>query len=342
MRLVFFLSGEHPQLPRAEVLGALQAEGASARVLEEFEQVLVVETEADPVKVASRLGMSHEVWMHLCTSRVEELLEAVASTDVVDLMPHGRTFAVRVERVGRSSPLVSREKLSKEVADLLRREVGFKVDLERPEVELSIALTGEVGVVGMKLASTARNQLMSRRPRHRRAFHPSTLHPALARCMVNLARAPRGGTLLDPFCGVGGILIEAGLMGMRVVGVDLDPEMVEKARMNLEGYGVRGFRLEVGDACEWKGKKVDAVATDPPYGRQASTWRREVKELYRRALPVLAGALKRGRYMCLTSPSELDLGEMAAEIGLKERERYEQRVHRSLTRRIYVFGGLRG
>jgi tRNA (guanine10-N2)-dimethyltransferase len=176
-----------------------------------------------------------------------------------------------------------------------------------------------------------------RRPKRRRAFHPSTLAPSLARCMVNLARAPRGGTLLDPFCGVGGILIEAGLMGMRVVGVDLDPGMVEKARLNLEGYGIRGFRLEVGDACGWRGRKVDAVATDPPYGRQASTGRRKLEELYSGALGAMAEVLKRGRYLCLTSPSELEVGEMARGAGLEEKERYEQRVHRSLVRRIHVF-----
>jgi tRNA (guanine10-N2)-dimethyltransferase len=338
VRLVFLLSGEHPELPKAEALAALQAEGATGRVLEEFDQVLVVETDvADPVLLASRLGMSHEVWTHLCTARVEELLEAVGSTDVVDLLPHGKTFAVRVRRVKRSSPQVSREELSKEVADLIRREVGFRVDLERPEREVGIVLTGEVGVVGIKLASTARRGMEERRPKRRRAFHPSTLAPSLARCMVNLARAPRGGTLLDPFCGVGGILIEAGLMGMRVVGVDLDPGMVEKARLNLEGYGIRGFRLEVGDACGWRGRKVDAVATDPPYGRQASTGRRKLEELYSGALGAMAEVLKRGRYLCLTSPSELEVGEMARGAGLEEKERYEQRVHRSLVRRIHVF-----
>lgn len=337
MRLVFLLSGEHPHLPRAEVLAAVQAEGGQARVLEEFDQVLVAETEVDPFLLASRLGMSHEVWTHLCTSRTGELLEAVGSTDVADLIPHGKTFAVRTVRIKRHSPEVNREELSKKVADLIRGEVKFEVDLERPEVEVCIVLTDGVGVVGMKVTDTARKQMGGRRPKFRRAFHPSTLFPSLARCMVNLARAPRGGTVLDPFCGVGGILIEAGLMGMRVWGIDLDPGMVERARTNLESYGIENFKLEVGDACRWRGKRVDAIVTDPPYGRQASTWRRSREELYRRALPSLAEALKRGKYMCLTSPSEVELGEMAGEAGLEERERYEQRVHRSLTRRIYVF-----
>jgi tRNA (guanine10-N2)-dimethyltransferase len=82
---------------------------------------------------------------------------------------------------------------------------------------------------------------------------------------------------------------------------------------------------------------VDAVATDPPYGRQASTGRRKLEELYSGALGAMAEVLKRGRYLCLTSPSELEVGEMARGAGLEEKERYEQRVHRSLVRRIHVF-----
>ncbi len=338
MRLVFLLSGEHRELPSAEVMAALQAEGVAARVLERWDQVLVVEAEnPDPFVLASRLGMSHEVWMHLCTAPAGELLEAVSSTDVVDLLPHGKSLAVRVRRVKGASPQLRSEGLARQLAELIGREVKFKVDLKRPEKEVGVVLTEGVGVVGIKLANTARGEMWRRRPKHRKAFHPSTLSPSLARCLVNLARAPRHGTLLDPFCGVGGILIEAGLMGMRVIGVDLNPEMVEKARLNLESYGIKEFRVEVGDACQWRGEKVEAVATDPPYGRQASTGGKKLEELYPMALQAMADVLKRGRYLCLTSPSHLELGEMALKAGLKEKERYEQRVHRSLTRRIYVF-----
>ncbi len=45
------------------------------------------------------------------------------------------------------------------------------------------------------------------------------MSPKLARCMVNLTGVKENDLVLDPFCGTGGILIEAGIMGARVIGV---------------------------------------------------------------------------------------------------------------------------
>ncbi len=57
------------------------------------------------------------------------------------------------------------------------------------------------------------------------------LPPKVARMAVNLAG---GGTLLDPFCGMGTILGEAMLTGWNVIGSDQSEEVVEKARKNIE------------------------------------------------------------------------------------------------------------
>jgi len=43
--------------------------------------------------------------------------------------------------------------------------------------------------------------------------------------MVNLSGARR--EVLDPFCGTGGVLIEAGLIGLEVYGFDIQQSMVE-------------------------------------------------------------------------------------------------------------------
>jgi tRNA (guanine10-N2)-dimethyltransferase len=93
----------------------------------------------------------------------------------------------------------------------------------------------------------------------------------------------------------------------------------------------------VGDARELPAFQVDAIATDPPYGRQATTRGSELRELYHKTLPSITEALKRRGYLCITSPAELELEEMADDAGLRTVERHEQRVHRSLTRKIYVF-----
>ncbi|MBC7219363.1 MAG: methyltransferase domain-containing protein [Hadesarchaea archaeon] len=338
-RLMFVLSGEHRTLPAAEVEAAIKAERRSFKEVERLDQVLVLETKANPEILASRLAMCREICHHLCTSGAteEEILGAVGSSDVVDLIPHGKTFAVRVERVKRSSPSLDTIELSKKVAGAIAEEIEFKVDLVRPQIELLGVLTGDSCVFGITAARVDRKQFTRRKPTTRPAFHPGTLEPLLARCMVNLARTPRGGAFLDPFCGVGGILLEAGIIGAKPIGVDIEEKMVEGARVNLEAMGIQDYKLSVGDARRLPPLLVDAVATDPPYGRQSSTAGMKLEELYREALPSIAGALKKRGFLCITSPTGLELEDLAASAGLIKVEQHEQRVHRSLTRQIYVF-----
>ncbi|MGC8817218.1 MAG: methyltransferase domain-containing protein [Candidatus Hadarchaeum sp.] len=338
-RLMFVLSGEHKTLPAAEVEAAIKAERKSFKLVEQLDQLLVLETKANPEILALRLAMCREICYHLCTSGAteEEILEAVGSSDIVDLIPHGKTFAVRIERVKRSSPSIDTIELSKKVAGMIAEAVDFKVDLANPQLELLGILTGDHCAFGITAAVVDRKQFTRRRPTARPAFHPGTLKPVLARCMVNLARTPRGGTFLDPFCGVGGILLEAGIIGAKLVGVDIDEGMINGARTNLESMGIQDFQLLVGDARRLSALEVDAVATDPPYGRQSSTAGTKLEELYREALPSIAGVLKRRGYLCITSPAELELEELAVGAGLVKVEQHEQRVHRSLTRQIYVF-----
>ncbi len=57
--------------------------------------------------------------------------------------------------------------------------------------------------------------------------------PKLARIMNNLAKVPRGGTIWDPFCGSGNILLEALDLGYNVIGTDVDWEALEGAQKNL-------------------------------------------------------------------------------------------------------------
>ena len=59
---------------------------------------------------------------------------------------------------------------------------------------------------------------------HVHGFHayPARLHPLTAARLVE-AFAPAGGTVLDPFCGSGTVLVEAMLAGRPSVGTDLNP-----------------------------------------------------------------------------------------------------------------------
>jgi len=66
---------------------------------------------------------------------------------------------------------------------------------------------------------------------HVHGFHayPARAHPVTVRRLVE-ALVPEGGTVLDPFCGSGTVLVEAMLAGRAAIGSDLNPIAVMLSR----------------------------------------------------------------------------------------------------------------
>lgn len=85
-----------------------------------------------------------------------------------------------------------------------------------------------------------------------------------ARLLVNLVHHAGAAKLLDPFAGVGGVVLEAKAAGYEVWSLDNDPAL----RPGLSNLGAAhtvgdAARLPFGDGF------FDAVATEPPYDPQA-------------------------------------------------------------------------
>ena len=95
------------------------------------------------------------------------------------------------------------------------------------------------------------------------------MHPRFARTLVNLAEIKDGEIIVDPFCGAGGILIEAAISGCIVIGIDIKKKLINGCKQNLEYYNITNYKLFEADMRNVILKKVDAVVTDFPYGRAA-------------------------------------------------------------------------
>lgn len=337
-KLTFFLSGEYPEVSKAEVIGALEAEKYKFQIDEELDQILILRTEADPAVISSRLGLCHWVGEHFATSPPEDVIEMVGSSDIVDFIPQSKSIAVRTKRIKNSLPNLDSQEISKDVADIILERFDYEVDLENPEREIYVLISDGKCVVTSILEKVDRRRIRERVPPKRAAVHPSTLQPFFARAMVNLARTPRNGTFMDPFCGVGGIILEAGDIGARVKGVDIKEEQIEGARKNLKDHNIHNFELIRDDMRNIEiEEKVDAIATDPPYGRQASTGGSKTEKIYEESLPVLSEILRPKRYLCITAPSKIEVPETTDNLDLELQEKYKNRVHKDLTRTIYVF-----
>lgn len=105
------------------------------------------------------------------------------------------------------------------------------------------------------------------------------LPPKLARILINLARLPAGGVLLDPFCGSGTILTEAFRLGYsHIIGADLSDQAIADTKQNLDWLRARlpaGTHLpspvilqsDVRDISrKISGHSVHAIITEPTLG----------------------------------------------------------------------------
>lgn len=312
MRLLFELSGEHPTFPQAEVLACLGTE----EIVEKGDRVLVVDTEARPRTLASRLALTH------CIDRV--LWAGDDPSNIPPLEIGAGTFAIRVKTIGTRYRLDTTG-LVKDVGAM----IDNPVDLTNPDIELRIILSNRCWV-GIKTVTIDRGTFEKRRAQFRPFFSPISLHPRIARALVNLSRVKKGDLLLDPFCGTGGILIEAGLMGVGVMGSDSDQRMVEGCKRNLEHFDIFGevLRSDVGDVTV----RADVVVTDLPYGRAATTRREPTQKLYGRALSAIGKAIKPGGYAVVGSPFPLQ-----ASGHLELMETHRVRVHKGLSRYFHVY-----
>jgi len=339
-KLFFLLSGEHPTLPFSELKAILETERFRYKITGKLRQLMRVEADIESIKsIVYRAAMTRICNTELlyCDATTEEIFKNVRSAPLEDFLKKDETFVVRVRRIGESAPQLIGEELERKLgAFVLRRVKGAKVRLTNPDKTFFGVLTGNKFVFGLRLAEIFPKPFMERRPRKRPFFHPSAMPPKLARCMVNLAQPKAGELVLDPFCGTASMLIEAGLIGCRVVGFDAQKRMIRGSRRNLTYHGVQPDGLAVADAQHLPIVKVDCIVTDPPYGRSSTTMGRETGQIVKDFLSRVDGHVQKGRRICIASPRSIKIGKLGRELGFKHLESHSVYVHRSLTREIAV------
>ncbi|WP_290814538.1 methyltransferase domain-containing protein [Halovivax sp.] len=253
---------------------------------------------------------------------------------------------------------------------------GFEVDLDEPDHVLRAAFgAGEVAAdaaavldpsdeptadgpvdrssvcaLGWQVAESVRD-FGDRKPTAKPFFQPGSMDPLLARAVANVAGARPGATVLDPMCGTGGVLVEAGLVGADVVGTDAQSKMVRGARENLVHFlgGEGGPPERVAErpgpatpgsfdvvradatALPLADGAVDGVVFDAPYGRQSKIETHDLEDL-------VAGALAESRRVAdrAVIVADRSWAGRARAAGWTIEASVERRVHRSLTRYVLV------
>ena len=333
MKYLFELSKDHDLLPQAEVFSCLKAEQVDYKLVYSDKDIIVIDSPASVKKIktiSERLSSVFFIdnFLFSCQPTSKKIRNLALKNNISE------KGSMAVKYKNRSKNIASKS-IVEILADVYTKDK--EVNLEDPDIEIRAFITNSKVYVGIKLFKTNRTQFEDRKVQFRPYFSPISLHPKIARILVNLSLIKKGEILLDPFCGTGGILLEAGLIGAKVVGSDIENKMIEGCKKTLDYYKIKNYdllQLDVGDIAK-NLDCVDAIVTDFPYGKSTTTKGEDMNKLYNRAFGSMAKVLKKNAILIagLPKPELISLGKKY----LKILNIYELRVHGSLTRYFVVY-----
>ncbi|MBY9000376.1 MAG: RsmD family RNA methyltransferase [Candidatus Heimdallarchaeota archaeon] len=331
--------GNYQNLGYEEFFATLEAENINYNVEKKGDQILVFETNQNPLVAAERCAFLHSILSLISIGSVDEdelkLHELISMPEIQD----NKTFAVRVKKVGRKQIKKDLPQLERELGNFIYenyKSQKLKANLKNPDYLFLGILIGKRMYFGLEIWAINWAELESREPGNRPFFRPGAMKTEFARAIVNLCRIKRDEMFYDPFCGGGGFLIEATTIGANVIGSDVDKFAIHGCNQNMKFYKNNFSSIIRSDSRFLPIKEVDAIATDPPYSIQSSTHGENVNNLIYDFLIESRTILKKDGYLVFSSPAKHRSELLAERAGFSVQKVLDTRIHKSLTRRIIV------
>jgi len=319
MDILLYLSGDNVTLSKAEANALIESYNKNFSKIYEKDRIFIFSCEKFPFERMASAKIMCEFIDY--GNNLEKIAKNVAEKI-------SGTFRVRSYSIGNFKDAALEQKLG----EMIKKYKNLPVKLENYENEIMCLYSENLYFVGK---SKERQKFTERNPANRPFSAPVTMDAKLARIITNLARVKEGDKILDPFCGSGAILIEAGLMNMEIFGRDINKYMIDGCKKNLNFYKVKykAENLKTGNALKIRKKNFfDAVVTDLPYGQSSFTTNKNLKELYEKFMVVAYNLLKEGKFAVIVSKKGIDYDFYK----FKLIEEHFVRIHKSLTRRICV------
>ena len=319
------LGGENTALGKYEALELFKFRRYHPKLENDYGKIVVISTSKEiGNRIINRLSMTKRLSKIIFSSSKDNIKTSLNDLDKIDIGE--KSFAIRQ---------VGDNKLENEKTSILIGEkvsVNNKTDLNDPDVTIlfyknknfNISLTHKSWHTGYK-------RCLKHHISHRPYFSPISIHPRIARAMVNLSNCNYTKPVIDPFCGTGGILIEGADMGLRVTGIDLKEKMIEFTTGNLKHYGFEANLLN-SDFKEIKNLEFSSIVCDPPYGIASTTGGESISELMERCLDTFQKVMKRKQRLVIAVSN----ADMVKHQNLKLIHKFEWYIHKSLTRNIIV------
>lgn len=363
----FFFLGRNPNLSLQEIVSFLEAheiEGSFKQ--EEGIAMFSVEKPLDTKNIIEKLGGTIKIGKSVMKGSAESVLDRLKRLNVYEGAENKLKFTINVYPEDAEMFKSAREILedyfkAERIRALFRQPSetpsgSIKFDLEFFIIKLGKDYHfGKIEAVYDSKNAEFRDM---NKPFRRSEY---AISPRLAKILINLSGVSEKEALLDPFCGVGTILQEALLNGINVIGLDIEPGVIENCKRNIvwlrKSYDISaGYQIFCSNAIDILTvvkEKVDGIASEPfliplitytPKDKEARKMITKAKEIYIRTLFELKKALKKNGRIALSLPVMkareskvfLNIEEICQSTGLKlvagpfHEAREGQRVEREI------------
>ena len=367
MKHIFVLSKENLKIAKEEVLTLVNTTNYNL-----IKNILIIEINNNNIikKLTKRLAYTNSIYALLFESNYDDFLNDMENFDWS--LIYKDNFCIRTNII---SPIIEIPIFKKTINNSTIKKNSIKTNItlnneikkqysekelagyiwrkiKSPEVRLKDSKThieaffAKNKIYCCLLLDKLSHEFTKRRSHLRPKPSPISLHPKLARAMVNLTGAEENDVILDPFCGSGGILIEAGLIGMKTIGYDINKKMVWKSMVNLKHYNIKNCTFAVKDFFKIN-KKYKYIVSDLPYGLNTTIMEnirvtKQNKKQLKKYLDDFYSkvANKLGRILVkravIIFPSYINYKRIIKSSKLKLKNEFESYVHSNLTRKIVV------
>jgi len=270
----FFILGRNPELSKAELLEFLKTRNRTHKVTLFEDNLLVLETNEDEKFDIEEFGGIMKLGEIDFEGNQEDLKKYIQGKEIIP----ADKFSYAI--FGNQDPetLKGKFKTEKKKATLKhgRRQIKFQggAKQELPSAEFSLFYHEFENKIYFGLATQEHDvkQIRARdmgKPVRREHL---AISPRLSKILINLSGAKPGNLMLDPFCGIGGILQEALLKQINVYGIDKDEQATKDAKVNLDWiknkYNAQcKYTIKNADSKKSPDLQFAAIATETPLGK---------------------------------------------------------------------------
>ena len=369
MEYIFLLSGDFIDLGKEEVLSLLNIKSHKL-----IDRLLIADLNENlNKKLIKRLSLTKNIYNFLFSCKAGKLLDSMKEFGWNSV--YRDNFCLRIfhfdgNKSNKQNPILKKPTDGKFNKKLTNKNIkknftekslaGYiwdsvsnpKVNLENPKTEITLFFAKDKVYCGLLFKKIGYD--FDTRKSHLRPFpHPSSLHPKVARALINISGIKENEVLLDPFCGTGGFLIEAGLMNIKSAGYDMDNTMIKGCIENLQHYKIKNCKIKNKNAINIGGG-FDYAVTDLPYGLNSNVYmgkshnnlkenrinkkiqkkdfKKNLESFYLKFLKSLRKKLK--KKAVIVFPSYVNYKKLLKIAKLNIEKEFSIYVHRSLTRRI--------